>query len=173
MRKPKHQTKKKKEKKKKKQRRKLLITNPWFDVKDAKYLQIFVEKAEKEVGGWLVKHCVTVTWWPGLAELESVRAMKTSFSLWWYWNGDERSLRWESSALLKREILFEMRELCFTEERSLKWKSWRKPLKRASKVALHVNCSDCGTKYVVLFTEMPLKTELWKLKTIKMYFQFP
>ena len=25
--------------------------------------------------------------------------------------------------------------------------------------------SDCGTHYVVLITKMPLKTELWKLKT--------
>ena len=36
-----------------------------LDLKDAKYLRISVEKAEKEVDGWRVKHCVTVTWWGG------------------------------------------------------------------------------------------------------------
>ena len=30
-----------------------------------------------------------------------------------------------------------------------------------------------GSLGVVLFTEMPLKTELWKLKTVKMCFWFP
>ena len=51
------------------------------EAKDAKYLRISVEKAEKEVGGWRVKHCVTVTWRGGLAELGSVRAVRASFKL--------------------------------------------------------------------------------------------
>ena len=42
--------------------------------------------------------------------------------------------------------------------------------KRGSKVAVE---SDSRTRYVMLFTEMSLKTELWKLKTSKMCFQFP
>ena len=33
--------------------------------------------------------------------------------------------------------------------------------------------SDRGTQYIVLITEMLLKTELWKLKTPQMCFQFP
>ena len=33
--------------------------------------------------------------------------------------------------------------------------------------------SDRETQYVVLITKMPLKTELWKLKTLKMCFQIP
>ena len=52
-----------------------------LDLKEAKYLQISMEKAEKEVGGWRVKHCVTVTWRGGLAELGSVRAVRASFKL--------------------------------------------------------------------------------------------
>ena len=43
---------------------------------------------------------------------------------------------------------------------------WKKK-KRWSKVATE---SDSGSLHVVLFTEMPLKTELWKLKTSKMCF---
>ena len=34
-------------------------------------------------------------------------------------------------------------------------------------------CSNCGTHVVGLITEMPLKTELWKLKTHFRCFQFP
>ena len=34
-------------------------------------------------------------------------------------------------------------------------------------------CSNCGTHVVGLIIEMPLKIELWKLKTHKMCFQFP
>ena len=30
-----------------------------------------------------------------------------------------------------------------------------------------------GGHHVNIFTEMPLKKELWKLKTVKMCFQFP
>ena len=30
-----------------------------------------------------------------------------------------------------------------------------------------------GSLYVCLITEMSLKTELWKLKTVKISFQFP
>ena len=33
--------------------------------------------------------------------------------------------------------------------------------------------SDSGSLHVVLFMEMPLNYELWKLKTAKMCFQFP
>ena len=50
-----------------------------------------------------------------------------------------------------------------SEERKKKKKRW-------SKVAVEY---DSGSLHVVLFTEMPLKTELWKLKTVKMCFQFP
>ena len=39
--------------------------------------------------------------------------------------------------------------------------------KKRSKVTIG---SDNGTRYVMLFTEMLLKTELWKLKTPKMCF---
>ena len=46
----------------------------------------------------------------------------------------------------------------------------KKKKKRGSKVATD---SDHGTHYIVLITEMPLKTELWKLKTPKICFQFP
>ena len=42
--------------------------------------------------------------------------------------------------------------------------------KKRSKVAVDFNR---GTLYVVLITKMPLKTDLWKLKTPKMCFQFP
>ena len=51
------------------------------------------------------------------------------------------------------------------KERKKKEKWRREPLKRPSKVAPHVCCFDCGTQYVGLLTEMPLKTESWKLKT--------
>ena len=140
-----------------------------------------MEKVEKEVGGWCVKQCVTVTRRRGLAELGSMRVIKASFSLWWYWNGDRVWFEMRELCLLKKEVWFEIRELgliwdertLFIEEKGLKWKSQREPLKRASKGAPHVNCYDCGTRYVKLFTEMPLKTELWKLKIDKMCFQFP
>ena len=33
--------------------------------------------------------------------------------------------------------------------------------------------SDSESLHVMLFTEMPLSYELWKLKTAKMCFQFP
>ena len=49
-------------------------------------------------------------------------------------------------------------------------KKEKKKKKRWSKVAVEY---DSGSLHVVLFTEMPLKTELWKLKTVKMCFQFP
>ena len=44
--------------------------------------------------------------WARIGEIvcEEVRAVRASFSLWWYWNGDERSLRWESYALVKRAV---------------------------------------------------------------------
>ena len=54
-------------------------------------------------------------------------------------------------------------------------KNWRPNLgeerkKKGQKLRL---TSDRETQYVVLITKMPLKTELWKLKTPKMCFQFP
>ena len=48
-------------------------------------------------------------------------------------------------------------------------KEKRKEKKRGSKVATE---SGSGTWYAMLFTEMSLKTELWKLKTQFMCFQF-
>ena len=33
--------------------------------------------------------------------------------------------------------------------------------------------ADSGSFYVVLFMKMPLSYELWKLKIVKMCFQFP
>ena len=45
-----------------------------------------------------------------------------------------------------------------------------KKKKRGSKVAAD---SNHVTHYIFLITEMPLKTELWKLKTTKTCFQFP
>ena len=42
--------------------------------------------------------------------------------------------------------------------------------KKWSKVAADRNN---GSLYVCLITKMPLKIELWKLKTAKMCFQFP
>ena len=50
-----------------------------------------------------------------------------------------------------------------------KKKKKRKKKKRWSKVAAKY---DSKSLHVVLFTEMPLKTELWKLKIAKMCFQF-
>ena len=49
-------------------------------------------------------------------------------------------------------------------------KERKKKKKRWSKVAVVTNS---GSLHVVLFTEMPLSYELWKLKTAKMCFQFP
>ena len=46
----------------------------------------------------------------------------------------------------------------------------KKEKKRWSKVVAE---SDSGSFHVVLFTKMPLKTKLWKLKIDKMCFQFP
>ncbi|KAK7839331.1 myrcene synthase [Quercus suber] len=52
----------------------LLPTNQIYKQLNCKeYLRISLEKAEKELGGWRVKHCVTVTWRRGLAELGSVK----------------------------------------------------------------------------------------------------
>ena len=48
------------------------------------------------------------------------------------------------------------------------WTQKRK--KKGSKVTAD---SDHVTHYIFLITEMPLKTELWKLKTLKICFQFP
>ena len=42
--------------------------------------------------------------------------------------------------------------------------------KKKSKVAANLTS---GSLNVCLITKMPLKTEFWKLKTPKMYFQFP
>ena len=51
------------------------------------------------------------------------------------------------------------------EEDHLVWKK----KKKCQKLLLD---SDCGTLNVGLIMEMPLKTELWKLKIPKMCFQF-
>nr|POF20561.1 hypothetical protein CFP56_78604 [Quercus suber] len=52
----------------------LLPTNQIYKQLNCKeYLRISLEKAEKELGGWRVKHCVTVTRRRGLAELGSVK----------------------------------------------------------------------------------------------------
>ena len=53
------------------------------------------------------------------------------------------------------------------EERKVGKKKRERERERESKVA------TSGSLGVVLFTEMPLKTELWKLKTVKMCFWFP
>ena len=45
-------------------------------------------------------------------------------------------------------------------------------LKKKKKVSKVATDSDRGTLSVGLITEMPLKTELWKLKIPKMCFQF-
>ena len=47
---------------------------------------------------------------------------------------------------------------------------WRRKKKIWSKVAAD---PDNGSLHVCLITKMPLKIELWKLKTAKMCFQFP
>ena len=47
---------------------------------------------------------------------------------------------------------------------------WRRKKKKWSKVAAD---PDNGSLHVCLITKMPLKIELWKLKTAKMCFQFP
>ena len=69
----------------------------------------------------------TMAWvgWPRSGEIvrEEVRAVRAS--------------SWSTRMEMK---------LCFTEERSLRWETWREPLKRASKGAHHVNCFDCGTR---------------------------
>ena len=43
------------------------------------------------------------------------------------------------------------------------------PVKKKKRVKVATDF-DRGIQYVVLITEMPLKTELWKLKTSKMCF---
>ena len=54
-----------------------------------------------------------------------------------------------------------------TEKEERKVGKKKRERERESKVA------TSGSLGVVLFTEMPLKTELWKLKTVKMCFRFP
>ena len=49
-------------------------------------------------------------------------------------------------------------------------KERKKKKKRWSQVASMI---ENGSLHVVLFTEMLLSYELWKLKTVKMCFQFP
>ena len=48
-------------------------------------------------------------------------------------------------------------------------RQWRRKKKKWSKVAANL---DSGSLYVCLITKMPLKTELWKLKTVKCIFSF-
>ena len=52
-------------------------------------------------------------------------------------------------------------------------KNKRKKKKKKKKGSKVVAEFDNGTRYVMLFIKMPLKIELWKLKTPKMCFQFP
>ena len=54
------------------------------------------------------------------------------------------------------------------EERTIE-EQWRRKKKKGSKGAVDLTS---GSLYVCLITKMPLKTELWKLKTVKTCFQF-
>ena len=56
------------------------------------------------------------------------------------------------------------------KERTQPTETVEKKEKKWSKVAAD---PDSGSLHVCLITKMPLKTELWKLKKAKMYFQFP
>ena len=55
------------------------------------------------------------------------------------------------------------------EERTTE-EQWRRKKKKGSKGAADLTS---GSLNVCLITKMPLKTELWKMKTAKMCFQFP
>ena len=55
------------------------------------------------------------------------------------------------------------------EERTIE-EQWRRKKKKGSKGAADLTS---GSLNACLITKMPLKTELWKLKTAKMCFQFP
>ena len=44
---------------------------------------------------------------------------------------------------------------------------------RNKKKESKVKSYGCGSLHVCLITKMPLSYELWKLKTVKMCFQFP
>ena len=45
--------------------------------------------------------------------------------------------------------------------------------RKKKKEESNVKSYGCGSFHVCLITKMPLSYELWKLKTIKMCFQFP
>ena len=49
---------------------------------------------------------------------------------------------------------------------------WKEKEKKEDEETKLVEPSIHGTQYVVLIKKMPLKIELWKLKTLKMCFQF-
>ena len=49
----------------------------------------------------------------------------------------------------------------------------KEPLKTASKGAIHVCGSDCGTSECKGIYGNAMSFEFWKLKTAKMCFQFP
>ena len=132
MRKPKHQTKKKKRKKKKKTKKQTSHHQSLIQCKRCEipcyYQQIkyinssnvkntfgFLWKKLRKRSGrsvWLAHEALRdrdmATWvsWAQIDEIvrEEVRAVRDSFSLWWYWTRDERSMRWEISALLKRVV---------------------------------------------------------------------
>ena len=147
MRKPKHQTKKKKEKKKKKTEKQTSHHQSliWCKIceipcyyQQIRYINnsnvrntfgICGVKLRKRsvVGREALCYRDTMAWvgWPRSGEIvrEEVRAVRAS--------------SWSTRMEMK---------LCFTEERSLRWETWREPLKRASKGAHHVNCFDCGTR---------------------------
>ena len=77
----------------------LLPTNQIYkQLKCKEYLRISVKKAKKKVGGWRAlryRDTAVRVGWARISEIvhEEVKAVRASFSLWWYWNGDERSLR--------------------------------------------------------------------------------
>ena len=56
------------------------------------------------------------------------------------------------------------------KERTQPTETVEKKEKKWSKVMVN---PDNGSLHVCLITKIPLKTELWKLKTAKMCFQFP
>nr|POE73498.1 hypothetical protein CFP56_33920 [Quercus suber]POE73500.1 hypothetical protein CFP56_33922 [Quercus suber] len=80
----------------------LLPTNQIYkQLNGEEYLRISLEKAENELGGWRVKHCVTVTRRRGLAELGDEG--RESFSMVVLeWSGEKFLMR--DLCQLKREV---------------------------------------------------------------------
>ena len=120
-----------------------------LDLKDAKYLRISVEKAEKEVGGGAFSSVLLLHGGAGCLSSDRWRQWESL----WYWNGVleiwyERSwyyLRWMRALLLKTGLKWKKRAV----EQGIK--------RRATRViALNVGPDI----YIELFTKIPLKTEL-------------